>query len=431
MPVGRLIGAEDNSVSFAYADHYLEAPEAVPISLSLPLIDQPFDDNASRAYFANLLPENDQMLRIMDREGVNRDDVVGLLYHLGADCVGALSCLPYGSPPTKVPGFLGSDYDFLDPAEIAEIVRRLADREPLPDEIQDPSPLGGVQRKIALVATPDHRFALPKPGVGAPTTHILKAPRRGEGRDAYFEAAAAELARACGLNVAVPDVVEFGGVPAILIARFDRKFGQDGLITRIHHEDFAQALSLPPSLKYERYGRPGRAFDLASIFSVLDRCAEPALAKEAFILTTFFNLAIGNSDNHAKNHALLYDRGKAPRLAPLYDLLPIRISAKYTHRFAFNIGAAAIAEDLTRDSFADFFQAAGMTKAGARRFVDNSVASLLRNLDAAASLSLPRLKDFADLIGMESRRLTEILGIKIELTERDYFTPQAPGWASS
>ncbi|WP_073144484.1 hypothetical protein [Litoreibacter ascidiaceicola] len=40
-----------------------------------------------------------------------------------------------------------------------------------------PSPLAGVQGKVALARMSDGRFALPKSGLNAPTTHILKLPR--------------------------------------------------------------------------------------------------------------------------------------------------------------------------------------------------------------------------------------------------------------
>jgi serine/threonine-protein kinase HipA len=97
VPAGRLTRSQDGNTSFRYADDYILAG-GLPLSLSLPLSDAPFDDVQTRAFFANLLPENAQLQRILDREGLERGDVVGLLHHLGADCAGSVSCLPVGDP---------------------------------------------------------------------------------------------------------------------------------------------------------------------------------------------------------------------------------------------------------------------------------------------------------------------------------------------
>ncbi|MBD9596339.1 HipA N-terminal domain-containing protein [Ensifer sp. ENS05] len=64
------------------------------------------DPNA-RPFFDNLLQERDEPLqRVMDREGLARSDVAGLLFHLGRDCPGSISVLPLGAPAAKVPGNL-------------------------------------------------------------------------------------------------------------------------------------------------------------------------------------------------------------------------------------------------------------------------------------------------------------------------------------
>lgn len=430
-PIGKLERTASSSLVFQYTLDYASRENAAPISLALPVSTEPFSDNRTRAYFANLLPENEQLERVMAREGIERDDVVGLLYHLGADCPGAISCLPESAPPVKVPGLLATDYNFLSGDEIYEIARRLADREPLPENMNDPSPVAGVQRKIALVAAPDGRFALPKEGLGAPTTHILKMPRRAEAREADLEAAAARLAKRCGLDVSIPEVVNFRDVKGLLITRFDRTFSADGVITRIHQEDFAQALALAPSLKYERDGGPGGIYDIDGIVSIFDQCAAPALARNQFLQATLFNIAIGNNDNHAKNHGLLYDHGDTPRLAPLYDLLPTKLNPQVTHQMAFHIGNAEFASDLKIQDFAILFKKFGFTKAASDRFRTGKLIELMEALDNATDEEADGMKDFADLIGTEMHALADVMRLEIKLSERDYYTASAGGWASS
>jgi HipA N-terminal domain len=337
-PAGYLGRSEGGATAFFYDPDYIEAG-GLPLSLSLPLQEPHFGDVETRAFFANLLPENTQLQSVMEREGLDRDDVVGLLGHLGADCAGAVSYLPVGDPPVKTPGVLATDYEILDDRALVRIVRSLADARRLPAEVDDPSPVAGVQSKIALCHMPDGRFALPAAGTKAPTTHILKVPERRQGREARLEEAAALLAAACGLDVSVPQAIKVEDIDALLITRFDRRV-EDGVVYRVHQEDFAQALGFASELKYQRRGRPGRWFDVPTILSVLDRTVDPEAARLSFLLTILLNLCLGNTDNHAKNHALIYDVGPVPRLAPPYDLLPIRIDRRYNHDLAFNIGAA-------------------------------------------------------------------------------------------
>ena len=428
--IGHLQSTHNGDATFSYSEQYLNRADRVPVSMALPLRQEPFDDQQSRAFFDNLLPENDQLRQVMEREGLNRTDIVGLLHYLGSDCPGALSCIPFGEEPMKIPGRMPADYDTLDATDVEEIVRRLADRMPLPNEMRDPSPIAGVQQKIAITLLPDGKFAMPKKGLRVPTTHILKVPRRGKGREARLETTAAQLGHSVRLDVAIPELLQIDDLNAILIARFDRKIEAQGNVLRIHQEDFAQALGLPASLKYQRHGRPGRLFDAGAIVRLLDLTAIPASSKRQFLSATFFNMMVGNTDNHAKNHALLYDRGAVPRLAPLYDILPIRLDGSVSHQFSFNIGNAEFLDTLTRADVEAFMAAFGITKTPAARFFSETIGPIAEMLDSAAeSLTLSGLKDFDDLIGREIGKLSDILELTLSIRSRDYFTPTAGGWA--
>jgi serine/threonine-protein kinase HipA len=429
-PAGRLDKHDDKSLAFSYGEAFLEKGSH-PLSLSLPLSQEPVGDSLARAFFGNLLPENDQMRRVMERERLDRDDVVGILAFVGADCPGSISCLPQGSPPAKVPGVLAEDYRRLEEGELEQIVRSLAEHERLPEAFEDPSPVAGVQRKIALTLLLDGSYALPINDRHVPTTHILKVPRRGEGRDVALEAAAAQLAARAGLDVSIPEPLDIGGTPALLIRRFDRTIA-DGVVYRLHQEDFAQALGLPAELKYERRATGDRRFDVAAILQVLDASRNPALARRNFLLATLFNLAIGNTDNHAKNHALLYDGAPVPGLAPLYDLLPVRLSERYTHELAFNIGSAKTFDEMQAADLRQFLSDFGLDGTRLGRFLEVSVKPMLVALDAAAAdLPRPQLKGFGDLIGRELSSLNELLGLEIALAERDTFQATAGGWTLS
>ncbi len=420
-PAGYLSRDAGGDTAFAYAEGYLASGRA-PLSLSLPVREQPFGDVLTRAFFQNLLPENNQLEAVMAQHGLDRGDVVGLLSHLGADCAGALSCLPLGSGPAKTPGVLAQDYDAFAPADLSALARELSLSGRLSAGVRDPSPLAGAQRKLALTLLPDGRFAQPKPGRRVPSTHILKVPNLRDAREARLEAQASRLARAVGLPVAVSEALDLDGTAALLAPRFDR-IVEGGKVYRLHQEDFAQALGLPAGLKYQRDATAaGRRFDAEAVAGLLRRTAEPALAAELFLKTTMFNLLIGNTDNHAKNHALLYDTGgPTPRLAPLYDLVPIRMSAQYTHQLAFDIGAATTFDALTAADLGQFFGIFGLSGPRLARFLDEEIAAMVTRLEAA-TLTMDRgLKDFDDLIGRETERLVETMGLTTPVRERDYF----------
>jgi serine/threonine-protein kinase HipA len=262
-----------------------------------------------------------------------------------------------------------------------------------------------------------------------PTTHILKVPRRVKGRESRLEEAAAELAQVCGLTAAQPRATQINGIDVLLIPRFDRVVLDNGRVLRIHQEDFAQALGLPASLKYERYGKDNRRYDAAAIAKLLNQTAEPVVAVGEFLRASIFNLAIGNTDNHAKNHALIYDVGSSPRLAPLYDLLPVRLDSDVRPDLSFNIGAASQLADITMDSIIDFLSSFGFSKPAVRRFISESIAPMLKALDiGAAGLTEKGLKDFDDLIGRELSQLIGVTNINLSIRPRDHFESAGGGW---
>lgn len=124
--VGLLTADDNGAIQFTYAPAWIQSAANFPLSLSLPLREDPFGDPLSRAFFSNLLQENDQLERVIAREGLDRGDIVGLLAHVGADCSGSISVLPEDHPPIKCPGSLAQDYDVISEEDFADLVLRLA-----------------------------------------------------------------------------------------------------------------------------------------------------------------------------------------------------------------------------------------------------------------------------------------------------------------
>ncbi len=433
-PIGRLERADDLSLRFAYLPDALAGGR--PLSLSLPLREESYGDVAARAFFDNLLQENAALDLVMARHAVARNDVAGLLWHLGRDCAGALSCVPEGEEPGKMPGVLAQDYDPLPESEIERIMRSLAENRRLPTGSADPSPLAGVQGKIAVAVLADGGLALAKPGSGAPTTHILKVPSRGEGELVDHERALMMLAaQALDHPVAETAILEAGQQRGLLVRRFDRRV-EEGRVHRLHQEDFAQALGLPAALKYERAGAGGRAFTAARVGWLLGQTRVPLTARQDFRAMTLLNLAVGNTDNHAKNHALLYDRPGPPVLAPLYDVVPVLTDPNVTHDFAFRLGDAEGMEALTLANYLAFQQDIGFRiNPGSRpqvQAVQGDADRLLARIAAGIeTLSGPRLKILGDLVAHQIGVLNDALGLAVPLPVRDAFIAGGggPGWA--
>ena len=435
-PIGVLVRDERGALAFAYSPAHLGRRDALPLSLSLPLTDEPFGDLAARAFFDNLLQERDGGLaELMARESLTRDDVAGLLFHIGRDCAGALSVLPHGAPPVKVPGDFAKDYRPVSDSTLIDIVRALRDRRGLPDGTNDPSPLAGVQSKIALALLDDGHFAEPLPGSGAPTTHILKVPDREHPRDAALEAATLDFSRALDLDSSEAQAIDIGGIDVLLVQRFDRALDQRGRVVRLHQEDFAQALGLPAALKYERRGKEGRRFDVAGIRRVIEATLDPEAARDTFIRSALFDLMTGNVDNHAKNFAVLHLAPGLTTLAPRYDLLPTRLDPNLTDELAFKIGNATTLDELTRDDLDQFVKALGIGNAAARkRTLARHAKSLAKGLsEMFEELTGKGMKPYADLMAANMRTILPLLGLDVpeNARGRDAFVSRGGGWLSS
>ncbi|MFC0804526.1 HipA domain-containing protein [Ensifer sp. P24N7] len=432
-PIGNLVRDEGGALAFAYAATYLDDPDAFPLSLSFPLGEEPFDDSRTRPFFDNLLQERDGVLqRVMDREGLTRSDVAGLLFYLGKDCAGAISVLPLGAPPVKVPGDYDVDYRRIDDDRLNAIIGSLHRRQRLLEGTEDPSPLAGVQSKIAITILPDGSYAEPVAGSGAPTTHIIKVPDQEHPQDPRLEFETLRLSRDLGFETAEASVVNFNGIDALVIERFDRRLNTENKIVRVHQEDFAQALGLPPSLKYERQGREGRRFDAHAINRILDATTDPAAERQRFIGAVLFDLMTGNVDAHAKNFALLYDRAGRIRVSPRYDLMPTRLDPNLTDLFAFSLGEAARLAELDPLDFAAFLNALGIASPRAQTRL---TTRLTQRISAGLAAELPRLdriglKRFGDLIAHNIDELLTAFEMRVPdgIKARDAYVERGGGW---
>lgn len=431
-PIGQLVGNADKSLGFSYNQDAFDA--RIQLSLSMPITQAPFTDHITRGFFANLLQENNSLDQVMAKHRIDRNDIAGLLYHVGRDCPGAISCVPSGEKPAKMPGSLHDDYDAISDKDLGDIVINLRDRRRLEDRQNNPSPLAGVQGKIAVTKLETGEFGLPKPGSGAPTTHIIKVPKRNEEALVAQESALMALAaKVLPMPVATVKAIEISGCKALLIERFDRRI-ENGNIHRIHQEDFCQALSLAPILKYERDGNQDHKFSVLGLSHILGETDVPLISRTNFVALSVFNLAVGNTDNHAKNHAILYpDLGRKPVLAPAYDIVPIQLDPSITHDFSFRIGQAARMGDLKNADIVAFISALGlprpMNNKTARNRYFKELGSLLQDIeDNLDMLDGTNLKSCRNMISQNIAIIADILDVAVTQKTRDSFIAQGGGW---
>ena len=99
---GRLAGTllRDNSgmLTFRYLADYLASNAAIPLSGTLPLGAEPFDERDIAAFFSNLLPDEGVRRRIADILRLSPEDTFGLLREIGGDCAGAVA---FYEPPQR------------------------------------------------------------------------------------------------------------------------------------------------------------------------------------------------------------------------------------------------------------------------------------------------------------------------------------------
>lgn len=323
--VGEL-SQEGARLTFRYDPGYCSSANALPLSRLLPLRQAAFDDAATRAFFANLLPEGDIRRQVARQLGVSAENIFSLLEGIGGDCAGAISVVRPGEAPGATAG-----YRRIAPEELSRELAALPAHPLLAGEEGVRLSLAGAQNKLPLYIENGEFFI---PEGSAASSHILKIPIERLENTVVNEAFCMNLAQKVGLPAPHAEVIEVQGQQVYLVERYDRIRGTSGIIERLHQEDFCQALGVLPEMKYEQEGGPGfkACFDLVGEWS-----PEPILDSLNLLKWAFFNFLIGNADAHAKNLSFLYQAGSV-RIAPFYDLLSTAVYERLNNKFAMKMG---------------------------------------------------------------------------------------------
>ncbi len=401
--VGTLKLTRHGSMSFAYSPSWLAEPGLTPLSISLPKREPRFSERECRPFFAGLLPEEGQREAVASALALSNKNDFALLGALGGDVAGALTLWPSDQAHPSVT--IEDEPTPLSPRDLASLLESLPKR-PLLAGSELRLSLAGAQPKLPVVLI-DGQVALP--GKGQPTTHILKPPLARFDATTENEALVMKLAAEVGLDVAPVEARHAEGRrPYLLVTRYDRRLDTSGRVSRLHQEDFCQAMGIIPEHKYEAEGGP----TFATSFELLRRAStRPAVEVLKLLDAAIFNVVVGNSDAHGKNFSLLYVDEEV-RLAPLYDLLCTAAYPELSPRLAMKVGKRGSLEEMgvkTWPAFAD------TTRLGAtyvlRRVkeisvsVRDSVAKVAEPLADEFKSEAPR--QFAALIQTRASRLME------------------------
>ncbi|MES1991838.1 MAG: type II toxin-antitoxin system HipA family toxin [Pseudomonadota bacterium] len=376
---GALSQDESGALSYSYDSGYLSGSDPRTISFSMPLQEATFADRVVRPFFSGLLPDEGARQRLAGALGISAGNAFGLLEVIGGECAGALSLYRAGETP---PASDDDGIEVLTDARLEEILGKLRERPLLGGEEGVRLSLAGAQDKLAVCVEGD---AIGLAKGGRPTTHILKPFIQALDGTVENELFCLRLAGRLKLPVPAVEMRQSGKIPFLLVERYDRAQHKDGTITRLHQEDFCQALSVPPELKYEDEGGPGteRSLDLIGRAT-----ARPAADRLGFLRMLIFHYLVGNADAHGKNYALLY-RDKTPDLAPLYDVVCTAAYPRLAKKLAMEIGGRSVADTIQLKHWLTLVP----DTRGAQRLLVKDMADLAGRIEGEADKLLAEFED--------------------------------------
>lgn len=333
--LGDIAEIENRRLLLTYAPAFREVESPTPLSVSMPVQVSQHTDRVVKPWLWNLLPDNERVIeRWAAHYGVSKSSPFSLLgTPIGHDCPGAVRFIQRTELEATLRG--KGDVEWLTEAEVAQIIRDLKRDSAswLGTRFRGQFSLAGAQAKTALLFEND-RWGRPSGAIA--TSHILKPAVAGLEDQDLNEHLCLTAAKDAGMICVRSRLMQFEDQTAIVLDRYDREI-VDGGTVRIHQEDLCQALSVPPSRKYQSEGGPGPR----DIVRLLRAVMEPTAAEVAvrrFAEALAWNWIVGGTDAHAKNYSLLLS-GPLVRLAPLYD---IASALPYMHeregRMAMKVG---------------------------------------------------------------------------------------------
>jgi serine/threonine-protein kinase HipA len=316
----------DGPFDFAYSETYLERPNAISLYLpELPLErgwQEPSDERSMPGCLRDGSPDSwgQRVIhnRLFGKHEADADDpdIDDLTYLLesGSNRIGALDFQT--SKTSYVPRQTTATLDELHRA--AQALQDGTITNELAAALAEGTAVGGARPKV-IVADDDGREYIAKLSLSTDPYPVVKA-----------EAVSMDLARRVGIPVPPTALVQSLGRDVLLVERFDRPGDKTrrmivSALTLLGFSDFLGA-------RWSSY---------PELLDKLHQLAAPGTGGlgRTLLERIIFNVLIGNTDDHARNHAVFWD-GQHVELTPAYDLCPqLRTSGEANQ--AMDIGRAA------------------------------------------------------------------------------------------
>ncbi len=297
-------------VNFNYGQSYLERATAIPLYLpELPLrpgLIAPLDTLTLAGCINDGMPDAWGQRVVMNRllgAGADPADsaVFGPLTYMLESSSDRIGALDFQLSPAD---YLARGKDEASLEELQEAARLVDEKKPLSAGLDRAllhgSSVGGARPK-ALIADRGRRL-IAKFSSTTDTYSLVKG-----------EFVAMRLAARVGLDVAAVELTSSLGKDVLLVERFDRVGGADGETRRAIVSALTMLELDEMAARYASYA------DLAQI--VRERFREPRATLRELFGRIVFNILVGNTDDHARNHAAFWD-GEALVLTPAYDICP-------------------------------------------------------------------------------------------------------------
>jgi serine/threonine-protein kinase HipA len=396
---GKLTQDDSSRLLFDYAESWLSNPDAMPLSHSLPLRKEPFNEKECAGYFNGILPESDPRARIAKNLGISPRNDFSMLERIGGECAGAVTLLPAGAALPEH----NDQYQKYPDEKLAELLTALPRRPMLAGQDGFRMSLAGAQEKIA-VKVDGEQISVPMDG--APSTHILKPDNKDYPGLVFNELLCMNLAKAANLPVANAEARSVQSLDFLLVERYDRRLieNTEGQKTyeRIHQEDFCQALGITSIRKYQSEGGPS----FKDCFELIRKVSSiPTVDLKRLLEAAIFNYLIGNNDAHGKNFSLIYPEKGITRLAPLYDLVCTVYYPDLSKKMGMKIGGEYDSEKITPRHFDKFSDATQLAKPLVKKSISEVAENILKALQKI-DLSNPTAQGVAKII--EDRCLTAL-----------------------
>ncbi len=367
--VGKIVGNSSEDAMFSYDEAYVENNDSRAISISMPLKEKSFDAKRTRNYFEGLLPEGFTRRCVAEWMHADENDYLSILSGLGNECLGAIKILEDGKSK------ITPEYRKLSWQEVKNLASEGATESA---ELVTKSHLSltGASGKVGLYYDEtEKQWYLP---IGdAPSTHIVKQSHVRLKKIVANEQLCLLTAKKLGIEIPESFIIHMDNYEDenVLFAtkRYDRlaesgkKVDGKSVPYRLHQEDFAQALGISSSLKYEKNNEGY----LKKMFEILDQYSSDPIADRMKLWDIcIFNYLIGNTDNHIKNLSLLYSTDlKSIRLAPAYDMVSTLVYESSTENMAMSIDGIYRINDISRTSFENEARNVGLgTKIAMKHF---------------------------------------------------------------